>query len=209
MDDTTTTAVDTLAATDETGLDSSPRQVRRDLRFVRIYALQTDRVLRYSAHEETLLASEEPIATANRIERELAGEARRYRLAGACILALLAVPPMLAAFLWSGMYWLPVRIYWWPFERGNYGLPFLSLFEWLCYLLVAAYFVVTVPLLFESRQKTRKLGTDLRRVRDASVEQTSALAEVVVQGSHPRTESLLRHSRAFSSYAALLDRVAD
>lgn len=209
MDSATTTAVEVLGATDDARLVSSPRTLRRDLRFVRIYAFQTDRVLRYSAHEETLGASDEPLAVADRIERGLAGEARRYRLVGWCILALLAVPPLLSGFLWSAMYWLPIRIYWWPFDRGNYGLPFFSLFEWLLYLVVAAYFVITVPLLFESRTETRKLGTDLRRVRDASTAEKNALAKVIAEGAHPRTESLVRHSKAFSAYAPLLDQAAD
>jgi len=181
------------------------RRVRRDLRFLRIYALTTNRVMRYRPHPESVLASDDPHAVADRIEAGLAGEARRYRLMGLCVFAAIVAPPLLAGFLWSGMYWLPVRIYWWPFERGNYGLPFLSLFEWLCYLLLATYFTVAWGLLATSHAETRKLGTEYRRLAEAPAENRTGIAEAFSDGTHPRAQFLVRHSRAFEGYVELMD----
>jgi hypothetical protein len=124
---------------------------------------------------------------------------------GWCILGVILLPVLLSGFLWSAMYWLPVRIYWWPFERGNYGLPFLSLFEWLCYLILAAYFVMTGALLYTSHQETRKLGTEYRRMADMPAENRSAIAGILTDGAHERTRFLANRSPAFSAYAGLMN----
>jgi hypothetical protein len=181
------------------------RRLPGDLRFLRIYALTTNRVMRYKPHPESVSASEEPRAVADRIETGLAGEAQRYRLMGWCILGVIVAPLLLSGFLWSGMYWLPVRIYWWPFERGNYGLPYLSLFEWLAYLIVALYFVLSWALLVTSHAETRKLGTEYRRLADAPTEARASLAAALADGAHPRAAFVVRRSPAFSSYAELMD----
>jgi len=180
------------------------RRLRGDLRFLRIYALTTNRVMRYQPHPESVSASEEPSAVADRIEAGLAGEAQRYRQMGWCILGVIAAPLLLSGFLWSGMYWLPVRIYWWPFERGNYGLPFLSLFEWLCYLVLAAYFAITWGLLATSHQATRKLGTEYRRLAETPEEDRAAVVEALTDGAHERALFVVRHSPAFSALGGLV-----
>ena len=180
------------------------RRVRGDLRFLRIYALTTRRVTQYRPHAEALASSESPAQIADRIECGLQGEAWRYRAMGWSILALLLMMPLLSGVLWSGMYWLPVRIYWWPFERGNYGLPWLSLFEWLCYLGLAAYAVVSGALLLTSHDHTCRLGTEYRRLLDASSDTRRAIAEAISDGEHPRAEYVVAHSPVFSAYKELL-----
>lgn len=158
------------------------RHIRGDLRFLRLYTLATRRVMRYKPHPESVSASEDPHAVADRIEAGLAGEARRYRLLGWSMLAVIVAPVLLSGILWSGTYWLPVRIYWWPFERGNYGLPFFSLFEWLAFMLVAAYFVVAWGLLVASYAETCKLGTEYRRLADATGDTQTGIAEALGDG---------------------------
>jgi hypothetical protein len=180
------------------------RRLRSDLRFLRIYSLTTNRVIRYKPHPESVSASEEPGAIADRIEGGLAGEAQRYRLMGWCIFGIVVGPVLLSGILWSGMYWLPVRIYWWPFERGNYGLPFLSLFEWLAYLMLAVYFVLSWALLVTSHSETRKLATEYRRLAEASGQTRIELAAAIAN-AHPRAEYVVRHSKAFSAYVELMD----
>jgi len=194
-----------LSATGDKRADAArARRLRGDLRFLRIYSLTTNRVIRYKPHPESVSASEEPGAIADRIEEGLAGEAQRYRLMGWCILGIIVGPMLLSGFLWSGMYWLPVKIYWWPFERGNYGLPFLSLFEWLAYLMLALYFVLSWALLVTSHAETRKLATEYRRLADAREQTRIELAAAIADG-HPRAEYVVRHSKAFSAYVGLMD----
>jgi hypothetical protein len=176
------------------------RHLRGDLRFLRLYTLATRRVMRYKPHPESVSASEDPGAIADRIEAGLAGEARRYRLLGWSILAVIVAPVVLSGILWSGTYWLPVRIYWWPFERGNYGLPFFSLFEWLAFLLVAAYFVVAWALLVASYADTCKLGTEYRRLADATGDTQAGIAEALGDGTHPRALFVAQHAPVFSAY---------
>ena len=184
--------------------DKSARQLRRYLRFLRIYSLTVARVLRYRAHPEALAASEDPSAIADRIEDGLARQARRYRAVTSYIVALLLAPPLLAAFLWSAMYWLPVRIYWWPFARGNYGLPFLSLFEWLCYLGLAAYFVVAGAQLAGSHTETMMLGTEYRRLLELPDDGREQMASAIGDGDHPRTRFLVERSPVFADFAVRL-----
>jgi hypothetical protein len=190
-----------------TAAANDPRRVRGDLRFLRIYVLTTLRITQYRPHAESLAASETPADIADRVEDGLVGEAWRYRAMGWCILGLLLSLPLLAGFLWSGMYWLPVRIYWWPFERGNYGLPWLSLFEWLCYLVLALYFVVTGGLLSISHDQTSRLGTEYRRLLEAPVQERQPIADAVADTNHPRTEFVMRKSKVFSAYADAFARV--
>jgi hypothetical protein len=173
---------------------SRARRLRRDLRFLRVYSAKTNRMMRYKPHRESVSASEEALAIADRIEGGLAGEARRYRMVGWCMVGVIVGPVLLAGFLWSGMYWLPVILYWWPFDRGNYGLPFLSLFEWLAYLMIAAYFVVAWALLSASHAEALKLGTEYRRLLEVSAEQRAEIAAALEDGAHPRARFVVRNS---------------
>jgi hypothetical protein len=198
-----------------TGVPASPggreqarraRRLRGDLRFLSIYVHTIRRVMRYRPHPEALAAGNDPAEFVGRIEDGLAGEASRYRQMGWSILAVLVAPLALGAFLWSGMYWLPIRIYWWPFERGNYGLPFLSLFEWLSYLAIAAYFVVTGALLATSHDQTKRLGTEYRRLLDTPAENREAIVAAIGDGAHPRTRFVVERSPVFADFAELLAR---
>lgn len=194
----------TAGAADERKVAKERRRLRRDLRFLRIYTLTVRRVLRYRPHPQTLAASAEPVAVIDRLEGALSREASRYRALGWCIFAVLFTPLALGAFLWSGMYWLPVRIYWWPFDRGNYGLPYLSLFEWLSYLVLLAYFVVAGAYLSASNDETRRLGTDYRRLLEAPEDVRGEIAAVIGDGAHQRIRYVVEHSPVFADLAAHL-----
>ena len=194
------TATPSSAARDQA---TRARHIRGDLRFLRLYTLATRRVMHYKPHPECVSASEDPHAVADRIEAGLAGEARRYRLLGWSILAVIVAPVVLSGILWSGTYWLPIRIYWWPFERGNYGLPFFSLFEWLAFMLVAAYFVVAWGLLVASYAETCKLGTEYRRLADATGDTQTGIAEALGDGEHPRALYVAQHAPVFSAYGGI------
>jgi hypothetical protein len=103
------------------------------------------------------------------------------------------------------MYWIPIRVYWWPFERGNYGLPFFSLYEWLCYLVLAAYFVVTFAMLRDGYAQTGRLGAEYRRLLAADAGTREELVGLVADGASPRTEFLLLRAPVFSGYRDILD----
>ena len=199
-------AVTTSSAQSPRRQASRERRIRGDLRFLRLYVYTVDRVRRYPPHKVALAASEAPGEVADRVEEALAGEAGRYRAMGWCVLALLASLPLVAAFLWSGMFWLPISIYWWPFERGAYGLPFFSLYEWMSYLALAAYFVVNAGLLYTSHDVTGQLGTEYRRLLVATPEQAMAYAAAFTDGAHPRAAYVLGASRVFSEYASFIGR---
>jgi hypothetical protein len=104
------------------------------------------------------------------------------------------------------MYWLPTRYYWWPFARGNYHLPLFSVYEWFAYLGLAAYFVVSVALLYTSHDHTRMLGTEYRRLLGADEAAREEFAAAIRDGSHPRTSYLVRRSPVFAEYHALLEQ---
>jgi hypothetical protein len=180
------------------------RRVRADLRFLRLYARVVPRVMRYHPHADEILHSTTAEDIVGRIEDELAGEAAVYRALGWCILVLLVAIPGLAIFLFQAMYWLPFTIYWFPFERGLYGLPYFSLFEWLAFLVLTLYFVVTGGLLVWSHDETARLGTQLRRLSDAGPETREAIIAIVAAGGYPRLEYLLRNRPEFSVYQTLL-----
>lgn len=182
------------------------RRVKRDLRFLRLYAFTVPTILRYRDDDECLSAGSSPEEVLTRIESGLTGEAASYRTVGWMILAVLFMPVFMAGFLWSGMYWLPVNIYWWPFERGNYGLPLLSLYEWLCFLLLAAYFVGTWAVLRTSRAESRRLATDFRRLVSADDAQREAVARAVADDAqpYPRARLMLAKAKPFAPYAELL-----
>ena len=179
---------------------NSRARVRRDLRFMWIYVYTVPRTLTYAAPVAEATGEVTSAQSVSRIEEWLAIEATRYRRCGLAIVALLAAIPLLAAFLWSGMSWLPVTVYWWPFARGNYGLPFFSLFEWLCYLLLAIYFVVTFQVLRGGRAQTRRLADEFRRLLAGDDARRTEVVSLVRGGAAPRTEFLLRKAPVFSAY---------
>jgi hypothetical protein len=180
------------------------RRLKSDLRFLRIYARIVGRVMGYREHAEELSLATTPEQIVERTEHELAGEAAIYRSLGWCILALLVAIPGLSFFLYSAMYWLPMRIWWFPFHRGNYGLPLFSLYEWLAYLLLALYFVVAGALLFQSHDETRRLGTEFRALRDADDATRNAIADIVSAGQSPRLGFVLVTAAEFAPYRPLL-----
>ena len=184
---------------------NAPRRVRGDLRFLRIYALTVPTLMRYKPDAAWAELSPEPSELLSRLDEELAGEAARYRYLFAACVAVLLMPGFLAAFLWSGLYWLPVRVLWFPFFRGEYGLPWFSLFEWLAFLLLAAFLAYGWALLRTSRTETRRMAADLAVVGSAGPEQREAIACEARTGDHPRAELLLRKAAPLASYRELLD----
>jgi len=180
------------------------RKVRRDLRFLRLYVFTVPTVMKYPKDPECEGAAARPGDILSRVESGLSGEADRYRIAGWSILAIVLMPALVAAFLWYAMYWLPVTIYWWPFDRGLYGLPFFSLYEWVCFLLLAAYFAVTWAVLRTSRTETRRLAVDYCRLAAADDSLRSGIATEVGSGSYPRASFVLRTAKPFSAYAPLI-----
>jgi hypothetical protein len=180
------------------------RRLRQDLRLLRIYALTIPTVMRYRPDASWAQLSREPHEVLTRLEAELAGEASRYRsLFVACVLILL-MPGLLAGFLWSGLYWLPVRVLWFPFFRGEYGLPWLSLFEWIAFMFLAAFLAYGWALLRTSRQETRRMSADLAVIGSAELQQREAIAQEALVGDHPRAELLLRKAKPLSAYRELL-----
>ena len=182
----------------------TPRRSTRDMLMLRGYVYTVRTVMGYRPDAECERASGEPADVVARLEGELAGELARYRQVMWSILAVLLMPAFVAVFLWSAMYWLPVRIYWWPFERGNYGLPLLSLYEWLCFLLLAAYFAYTWAVLRGSREGTRRIGVDYRRLAAASSDQQAQVADILRGGGFPRVAYVLARSHEFAAYRPLL-----
>lgn len=180
------------------------RRERGDARLMRIYAFTIRTLMRYAPDAEWAKLSPEPRELLTRLDVELAEEAARYRALFAAMLAVLLMPGLLAAFLWSGMYWLPVRIPWYPFFRGEYGLPFLSLFEWIAFLLLAVFLVYGWALLRTSRFRTRRMAADMGVLRSADPDARRAFAREVLSGHYPRIEILLRTAPPLSAYRPLL-----
>lgn len=201
---TATVQIDTPATSLPDPVIGASRRVRSDLRFLRIYVYTVKRAMSYRPHEEASVADPSAKAVVDRVELGLAGEAARYRAIGWTILVLLVAPLLLSVLLWTAMYWLPVRILWLPFERGMYGLPYLSLFEWFAYLILAAYFVVAWGYLLTSYDETSRLGTEFRRLEAATPEFREQVAGTIRCGGFPRTQFVLSRSSAFREYAALL-----
>lgn len=187
----------------------SPRRIRGDLRFLRVYVYTVPTVSRYTPDPACEAESAQPSDVLGRVEEELAGEASRYRAAFAAIMAVALMPGLLAGFLWSGLYWLPVRIMWFPFDRGMYGLPYLSLYEWLAFLLLGAFFAYALSLTYTSRRRTRRLTVDYRRLVEADETRRAILAAEASDGRHPRAEFVLRTSPFFALYRPLLAGPAD
>lgn len=180
------------------------RRVRADMRFLKLYVYTVPTVYRYTPDPACEAESDEPIALLGRVEEELAGEAWRYRRVGAAIVAVILMPLLLAGLLWSGLYWLPVRVMWFPFERGMYGLPFFSLYEWLAFLLLAAFFAYSLSLTYTSRWRTRRLRVDYHRLADADEARRLEIAGQATDGAFPRSRFILSKSPVFAAYRPLL-----
>jgi hypothetical protein len=183
---------------------STTRRERSDLRLLRIYAFTIPTVMRYKPDTAWSELSPQPQQLLARLDAELAGEASRYRALFAAMIAVLLMPALLAAFLWSGLYWLPVRIPWYPFFRGEYGLPWLSLFEWLAFLFLALFLVYGWALLRTSREETRRMAADLAVLASAGSNERDGFAREALVGHYPRAELLLRKAAPLSPYRELL-----
>jgi len=177
-----------------------PRAVARDLRYLWIDVRVAGSTMKHKPDTATEAASADPADIVDRIETELAGEATRYRYALYASIAVIVMPAALAAFAWSGLYWLPVRIMWFPFERGYYGLPWLSLYEWVAYLLLAVFFVVGFALVSLSHGATRRLSSDYRRLAAADDIARVSLVAAVRAANLKRTELLMRSSSVLAPY---------
>lgn len=185
--------------------DTSPKAVRRDLRFLRWYAHTVKHVmLRYRAAAHMLNASTEPGNVLGRVERELAAESRRMRWMLRAIVAVVLMPFLLAGFLWSGMYWLPVTIPWFPFEREMYGLPAYSLFEWFAFLSLAAFLVFSAAVIVDGYASTRRISADYQHLADLDSAGQLAIADEARSGLFPRATLVLARAKPFEAYAAIL-----
>ncbi len=204
---TTTTAPTTALRTVIPG--DSPRRVRRDLRFVRWYAHTIRHVIRrYLGDDVSGQDALRPADLLTRVETEVAAECRRMRIMSRAIIVVVFMPLLLAVFLWSGLYWLPVTIPWFPFERGVYGLPLFSLFEWLAFLMLAAFLAGSLAVIAEGFESTRRVSTDYRRLSEASAEARTAIATEARSGAYPRSAYLLARAKPFADYAAELSQDA-
>lgn len=183
----------------------SPRKVRRDLHFLRWYAHTVKHVMkRYRDAPTAIGGDRSPETLLASVEREVAAECHRMRAMFGAILAVALMPILLAAFLWSGMYWLPVRILWFPFERGAYGLPLFSLYEWLAFLFLAAFVAYASVMLAGGLDSTRRVSTDFRQLRDASPAEQAAISHVAASGGFPRATFLLGRALPFVAFRPLL-----
>lgn len=181
------------------------RAARRDLRFLRWYAHTVARVMsRYTADASTMLASKEPGELLGRVERELAAESCRMRAMLRAILIVSAMPLLLAAFLWSGLYWLPVRILWFPFERGAYGLPLLSLYEWFSFLFLASFAVYSTVAIVEGLASAHRVSADFHHLAVADGSVRIAIAREARSGDFSRSAFVLTHAKPFAQYASLM-----
>lgn len=183
----------------------APACVRRDLPLLWIDVRFASATLKRHPDAAVLAADGSATAVVDRVEDELHGEATRYRHALWACIAVGLMPFLLAAFAWSGMYWLPVRIPWYPFERGLYGLPWLSLYEWFAYLFLAVFFAYAIALIAESAASTHRLSADYHRLVDAGARAREDFAREVASAKRPRTELVLRRSAVFADYLPLLD----
>lgn len=180
------------------------RRVRADLRLLSIWVFTVPTVMRYKPDVRWGELSGAPAELLGRLEAELAGEAGRYRAVFAAIVGVVLMPLLLAGFLWSGLYWLPIRVPWFPFFRGAYGLPYLSLFEWIAFLLLAAFFAYTWAVLRTSRMETRRMAVDLTRLSAVDMQDRRAVAQEALTGVFPRAAYVLRKAKPFASYRSLL-----
>ena len=187
-----------------TGRDE-PGAIRRDLRFLWADVRLAHSMMKYRPDAAVEAASADPHDVVDRIEGELAGEAARYRYALYACIGVCMMPIALSGLAWSALYWLPVTIFWFPFERGYYGLPWLSLYEWLAYLLLALFFAFGFALVAESHGATRRLSADYRRLAQADEDRRRDFAKAVRCAGLARTELVLRSSGVFSEYIELLD----
>jgi hypothetical protein len=183
------------------------RIVKRDLRYLWIDVRFAHSAMKHRPADETVAASGAPHEVVDRIESELAGEANRYRWALYACIAVALMPAILSGVAWSALYWLPVTIFWFPFDRGYYGLPWLSLYEWTAYLFLALFFAFGFALVAESHGATRRLSADYHRLADADDPARADLAAEVRRGGLARTELMMRSSGVFTPYVALLDAV--
>ena len=182
-----------------------PRAVRRDLRYLWADVRLAHSMMKRRPDAGVQAASAAAGDVVDRIESELAGEAARYRYALYACIAVCLMPILLSGLAWSALYWLPVTIFWFPFERGYYGLPWLSLYEWIAYLFLALFFVFGFALVAESHGATRRLSADYRRLANADESGRRDFAAAVRRAALARTELVLRSSRVFAEYVAVLD----
>lgn len=164
---------------------------------------------RYRDAEGELPGDSSPAELLSRVEVEVAAECRRMRIMFRAILAVLLMPMLLAGFLWSGLYWLPVRILWFPFERGSYGLPLFSLFEWLAFLMLALFLAGSLAVIIDGIASTRRVSTDYRLLAEATAEERVSIASEARSGVYPRSAYLLSRAKPFAEYALLMVTGAD
>lgn len=146
----------------------------------------------------------EAAAVCERVERELAAEAWRYRRLLVAGVAILGSPLLMLGVAWAGVRFLPPQLGFEPFFRGAYGLP-LSLYEAASFLCLVALLVFAHARVGDSWRSMCRLGADYRHLRDAEDPVRARIAEEAASGRWPRVCALLRTARVFGEYRPLID----
>lgn len=181
-----------------------PRRWRADTRFLWPDLRRPGMAMRTKPDASAPETPSDPAALCERIERELAGEAWRYRHVLLVGLVTLVMPWVLLAIMWAGFWVLPYSIVWEPFERGFY-LPGYSLFEASAYVLLFAFLAWGWVYTRDSVHALRRLGVDYRRLRDADDASRVEYAAEAASGSWPRVRALLMRGRGFEAYRQALE----
>lgn len=172
------------------------RRVRADLRYLRPDLYRPGLAMRVRPSAVSTEAG--PAAVMERVERELADAAWRYRwMLGIGVSVLVA--PLLSAFIaWQLLFELPPEVYE-PFERG-FHVPVLSLYEALNFVVLFGLLGAGAAIAHRSIVALGRLGAEYRRLRDADAAERAGLAAEAQTGRWPRAAALLTTAKTFSAY---------
>lgn len=171
-----------------------PQLARTDIRYLWPDLRRPGLALRAPTDPDVLAAPDEPAALCERIERELAGEAARYRkvlLAGTLMLVMPFAVLVLANLAADAG--VPV------FTRGWY-LPGVAVYEAVAFAFLFGLVAWGASYVKASWDATRRLGVDYRRLRDATPERKAGYAAEASSGRWPRTLALLERGTPFQEY---------
>lgn len=179
-----------------------PKRWRADVRFLWPDLHRPGMAMRMASDAGIEAASDDPGALCERVERELAGEAWRYRFVLLIAIATLALPAALLGLWWGTLGLLPIAYE--PFSRGLY-LPGVSLFEASAYALLSLLLLGAGAHARQSALAMRRLGVDYRRLRDADDTVRQAYAAEAASGEWPRVCALLGRGKEFEVYRPALE----
>lgn len=141
----------------------------------------------------------DPAAVCERIERELADLAWRYRRVLVSGIFALVMPALWLAVAWWASWNLPPGLWFDPFIRGWY-FPGPSYFEAVAVALLFTFLLwgqMTGP---ANLRSLRRLGADYRGLIEADEVQRAGIVAETATGRWPRVEALLRQGREFGAY---------